>query len=108
MAHRQSDFGGLEGAAGSITIDRKIPLWGIITVCGAILGQGVLLWKGQELQAAQLAVQAERIKDLTVEVKALGAALATKEGKDITQDLQIESLSRRVTALEAMPMRGGR
>ena len=108
MAHRQSDFGGLEGVASSITIDRKIPLWGILTVCGAILGQGALLWKGQELQAAQLTVQAERIKELTLEVKAMSASLASKDGKDITQDLQIESLSRRVTALETIPTRGGR
>lgn len=107
MAHRQSDFGGL-GETGSITIDRKIPLWGIITVCLAIFGQGAMVWSGQREQAIEFRHQARKIEELTTEVKALSIALASKDGKDVAQDLQIEALGRRVTVLEAAPTRGGR
>ena len=84
----------------AVTIDRKIPLWGILTAAGAVLGQGLLLWNGQNLQAAEIRHQSEQIQDLAQQVKSMAAQIATKDGIDIKQDLRIDELNRRVTVLE--------
>lgn len=83
-----------------ITIDRKIPLWGVICIIGAFIGQGVLVWNGQNLQAAEIRHQSEQIKFLTEQVKVMAAQLATKDGVDIKQDFRLDELDRRVLMLE--------
>ena len=84
----------------AVTIDRKIPLWGVLSVVGGLLVQAVLVWNGQALQASEIRHQSEQIQDLTQQVKAMAALLAAKDGIDIKQDLRIDELGRRVTALE--------
>ncbi len=84
----------------AVTIDRKIPLWGVLSVVGGLLVQAVLVWNGQALQAAEIRHQSDQIQDLTQQVKAMAALMAAKDGIDIKQDLRIDELGRRVTALE--------
>ncbi len=84
----------------AVTIDRKIPLWGVLCVVGGLLVQAVLVWNGQALQAAEIRHQSDQIQDLTQQVKAMAALMAAKDGIDIKQDLRIDELGRRVTALE--------
>jgi len=83
-----------------VTIDRKIPLWGILTAAAAVLAQGLLLWNGQNLQAAEIRHQSEQIQDLAQQVKSMATQIAAKDGVDIGQNLRIDELNRRVTALE--------
>lgn len=85
----------------SITIDRKIPLWGVLSVVGGLLIQAVLVWNGQNLQASEIRHQSDQIQDLAQQVKAMAAQLQAKDGVDIKQDVRIGDLDRRVTSLEA-------
>lgn len=84
----------------AITIERKIPLWGLIGLAGALLGQGVLTWSGQREQAIEMRHQSEQIKELTIEVKALTLQVSAKDGKDVEQDLRLNEISRRLIAVE--------
>lgn len=83
-----------------VHIDRKIPLWGVLSVVGCLLGQAVVVWDGQRLQAAEIHHQSEQIADLTQQVKAMATQLATKETLDVEQNLRITGLERRVNTLE--------
>jgi hypothetical protein len=91
--HRSSDPEG-------ITIDRKIPLWGVVCMAGALVGQAVLMWNGQNMQAQEMRHQSEQIQELVQQVKAMAAQMATKDGVDIEQNLRIGELNRRMTLLE--------
>lgn len=97
--HRSTDPEG-------ITIDRKIPLWGVLTLVGALVGQAILMWNGQNMQAQEMRHQSEQIQDLAQQVKAMATQLATKDGTDIGQNLRIDELGRRVGALEGAKAAG--
>lgn len=84
-----------------VTIDRKIPLWGVLGVIGGLLAQAVVIWNAQNLQTAEIKHQSEQIQDLAAQVKAMAAQLNAKDGIDLKQDLRIESVEQRVTKLEA-------
>jgi hypothetical protein len=83
-----------------ITIDRKIPLWGVACMGAALVGQAILMWNGQNMQAQEMRHQSEQIQDLAQQVKAMASQLATKDGTDIGQNLRIDELNRRVVILE--------
>lgn len=89
-----------------ITIDRKIPLWGVLTAAGLIFGQGVMLWKGQDLQAAELRHQSEQIHEMAAQVKSMAEQLGKKDAVDVKQDLRIDELERRLLTMEQL--RGAR
>lgn len=96
MEHRKTD-------AEAISIDRKIPLWGILTVVGAIVVQTVVFWNSMQLLAVQVAFQGKRaedisvdVKGLTTDVKALSITLSSKDRVDQDQDRRIEDLERRL------------
>jgi hypothetical protein len=84
-----------------IVIDRKIPLWGILSVVGTLLVQAILMWNSSNIQAAEMRHQSEQIQDLVVQVKAMTTQMATKDGVDIGQDIRIGELGHRVDSLEA-------
>jgi hypothetical protein len=84
----------------AMTIDRKIPLWGIFSVIGAFVIQGAVVWNGQNLQAAELRHQSEQLHELTTQVKAMAAQLSAKDAVDVKQDLRIDELERRVLTME--------
>lgn len=98
MQHRDSDT--MPFDAGRITIDRKIPLWGLLLMSGSIVGQAVLLWNGQQLQAQRLEDYGLKILALTAEVKELNAQLGLKASKDNEQDLRLNEYSRRLLLIE--------
>lgn len=100
MPYRETDSMGLDHPK-PITIDRKIPLWGLLSVAGAIAGQSVLLWNGQQLQAQRLEDYGKQITALTVEVKELNSQLSVKASKDNEQDLRLNDHSRRLLLLES-------
>ena len=83
-----------------VTIDRKLPLWGIVLLVVTFAGQGILVWNGQNLQAAELRHQSEQIHDLTTQVKAMAATLNAKDAVDVKQDLRIDELERRLLTME--------
>ena len=98
--YRETDRMALDPLAGRVTIDRKIPLWGMLGVAGAIVVQAILLWNGQQLQAQRLDEYGQKIVALTVEVKELNAQLSVKASKDNEQDLRLNEYSRRLLLLE--------
>jgi hypothetical protein len=101
MSYRETDRMGLDPMTPHrITIDRKIPIWGLLTVAGAIAGQAILLWNGQQLQAQRLDDYGAKIVALTVEVKELNSQLSAKASKDNEQDLRLNEYSRRLLLLE--------
>jgi len=83
-----------------VTIDRKIPLWGVLGVVVALIGQGILVWNGQNLQAAELRHQSEQIKNLADQVKGMASQLAAKDAIDIKQDFRLDELERRMLTVE--------
>lgn len=83
-----------------VTIDRKIPLWGVLCVVGALLGQGALVWNGQSLQAAEIHHQSDQIHKLSDQVEAMARQMQAKDAVDIKQDFRIDELERRVLAVE--------
>lgn len=89
-----------------ITIDRKIPLWGLLTAAAMVFGQGVLLWKGQDLQAAELRHQSEQIHEMASQIKTMAELLGKKDAVDVKQDLRIDELERRLLTMEQL--RGAR
>lgn len=84
-----------------ITVDRKIPLWGVLCMAGALVGQAVLMWNGQNMQAQEMRHQSEQIQDLAQQVKAMATQMATKDGTDIGQNLRLDELNRRLVILES-------
>lgn len=91
-----------------VTIDRKIPLWGVLGVCCAIAGQAILLWNGQQLQAQRLDDYGAKIVALTLELKELNSQLSAKASKDNEQDLRLNEYSRRLLLIEGERQYGGR
>lgn len=85
---------------GSVTIERKIPLWSLLGVFGGLVVQGVLVWNGQNLQAAETRHQSEQIHELAEQVKTMAAQIAAKDAVDVGQDASIRDLARRVQAIE--------
>jgi hypothetical protein len=86
--------------AAAITFDRKIPLWGILTLAGALIGQGVLLWSGAREAAIEQKHMGTRVEALTVEIKSLSNQVMDKNIKDLSQDGELKDMARRVEALE--------
>lgn len=98
MEHRKTD-------GDALSIDRKIPLWGILTVVGAIVVQTVVFWNSMQLLVVQVAFQGKRaediaadVKGLTTDMKSLSITLSTKDRVDQDQDRRIEDLERRLNA----------
>lgn len=101
MEFRETDRMTLdEGKRGVIQIDRKIPLWGVFGVIGAFVVQGALVWSAQQTQAVEMRYQSNQIADLAAQIKAMAEQMATKNGKDIEQDLRLNEMSRRLIILE--------
>lgn len=78
-----------------ITIERKIPLWGILTAGAAFLVQAAVMWNGQNLQTQQIA-------DLTKKVDRLIDKQEAKESTDLKQDMQISAILQRLLLLEGV------
>lgn len=83
-----------------ITLDRKIPLWGILTLVGALVAQGVLLWASSREQALKIEYLAMQVSQLTVELKSMSTQISSKSEKDLIQDGDIKDLQRQVDDLK--------
>jgi hypothetical protein len=95
MHHRNDD-------SGPIKVTREIPLWGILTVIGAIAGQGILLWAGQREQSINLGTIGEQIKAQSVEIQRLSVAVGSKDLKDVEHDIKLDDLQRRLNKIEGL------
>lgn len=85
-----------------VTIDRKIPLWGIMCVVGALVGQAIVVWNSQNLQAAETRHLSEQVHEMAAQLKAVTAQLSAKDAVDVKQDLRIDELERRVLTIEQL------
>ena len=92
--------------ADGVTVDRKIPLWSVLTSAAFLFGQGLMLWNGQSLQAAELHQQSELLHEVVTQLKAVSAQLNAKDAVDVKQDLRIDELERRMLTMEQL--KGGR
>lgn len=82
------------------TLDRKIPLWGILGLIGALLAQGVLLWSASREYAIRLEFLGQTVSASTNEIKSLATQIATKTEQDIVQNADIKDVQRRLAELE--------
>lgn len=78
---------------GPFTITRAIPLWGLLTVLGALIGQGVVVYFAQQRQG-------ELILAMTVELKQVVQAVNTSNVKDVEHDFRLSDHERRLQVLE--------
>ncbi len=92
--------------AGPVKIVREIPLWGIISVALALMGQGLLMWTGQREQAVRLETMNNSLGEFTAELKALNTRAAANEVRNAERDAQIKDHERRLLLLEAQDLRG--
>lgn len=106
MPIRDTDYSQLDKGHTGVRIERTIPLWGIIMLIVTILGQGILVWNGQEKQTIQMANQAEKIKEMSLQLTSIAERQATKDMKDVEQDLRITDISRRLILVETPHARG--
>jgi hypothetical protein len=83
-----------------ITLDRKIPLWGIFTIGFAILGQGVLLWAASREASIEQKHLTARVSELTLEVKSMATQMSVKSESDLQQNADIRELQRRMADIE--------
>lgn len=90
--HRQNDP--------PVHIDRKIPLWGLLTALAIVAVQAVLMYIEQREQGVALrsiiSTQSDTNKQLTEVAKELG----NKNLKDVEHDLKLADLERRTAAIE--------
>jgi len=97
MIQRAEDNDGLR-------VDRIIPLWGIITLCFAIIvpifGQAILTWQGQREAAIEQRNLSAKVEQLTEAIKSMDAQGRLKETKDVARDALIADHERRITRLE--------
>lgn len=91
MRHRRSD----DAMGNPIRVTREIPLWGILTVIGALGAQGVSAYYGQ----ARLV---ENVAGLTTEVRALATEVNSLTRTQTGFQFQLEDMRRRLEALEAL------
>lgn len=90
-----------------VTIDRKLPLWGLLTAAGGLLAAAALVWDSQNLQAVEIRhlaeqtkQQADTMRGLTEQIRAMADQLGKKDAIDVKQDLRIDELERRVLVVE--------
>jgi hypothetical protein len=94
--------------AGPVKIVREIPLWGIVMLAMALLGQALLMWRGQSEQALRLETMTEKLTEFTSELKALNTRAGANEVRNAERDAQLKDHERRLLLLEAQEMRGPR
>ena len=76
-----------------LKITREIPLWGILSVVGALGAQAVALYYGQQALTAKMA-------EVSAEVRALSAAGRQADVDRVQARYQLDDLARRVNELE--------
>jgi len=89
----------LDGS-GPVRITKEIPLWGIITLLGALAAQAVALYYGQLEQAREMRRWGERQAEMASDIKSI-AGEGQKAGRDMQEfGFQLRVLQDRVRALE--------
>ena len=89
---RPGDFIGRD-AGGRVKIDRVLPLPWLIGIMGAIGLQAVALYYGQQRLA-------DTVVEMKVDVKSLANGASAAAARDVEHTLRIQSLERRVEAIE--------
>lgn len=93
MSHRATD-------KGPIHVGREIPLPWLIAAALSIVGQGVLIWNGQDKQAGAIERMAEAGAEQAKQIQALSIEIGAKNLKDVEHDLKIADHERRIGVLE--------
>jgi hypothetical protein len=81
-------------------IERKIPLWGVVCVCGLIAGQAVMMYIGQREQGTLLQQTVAQNIDLSVQIKELRNEIGQRNLKDVERDLRAGDFERRLRVME--------
>lgn len=93
MHHRATD-------KGPIHVGREIPLPWLVGAALSILGQGILIWNGQEKQADAIARMTTQLTEQTKQIQSLSVEIGAKNLKDVEHDLKIADHERRISVLE--------
>lgn len=84
-----------QASGGIVKVTREIPLWGILTVVGGFVVNGVTMYYGQQELAKNVDRLSTDVRTLTIHINDMRA---DQRGLQV----QIEGLERRVTALETL------
>jgi hypothetical protein len=95
MSHRQTDPDNVV-----LPIDRRLPLWGILSALGMIAGQAALMYMTQREQAISLQQLVVANASLDTQLKELRAEVRGKEAKDYTHDAKLQELEMRLRIIE--------
>lgn len=76
-----------------LKVTREIPLWGVLSVVGALGAQAVALYYGQQALV-------QKMSEVTAEVRALSAASRQADVDRVQARYQLDDLARRVGELE--------
>lgn len=89
----QNEMSTRETDAGSITIDRKIPLWGIVAFCGSLVASSYSLYSGY-------VAMANSVDKLTASVERIRESQTASQMKDIQHDNAIQTNQQAITDLK--------
>ena len=81
-------------------ISREIPPLGILSIVGALLVQGVLMWSGQRDNSKASEQLTITVNAQSLQIQRLTEQIGNTNIKDVEHDLKISDLLRRVVIVE--------
>ncbi len=101
MSLRSSDTGpGALDSHGSVKITREIPLWGILSVLGALAAQAVGLYYSNQSLAKAVEQQSMQLTAVAGDVRAINAEINRGNIRSVEFTMNMEDVKRRLQALE--------
>ncbi len=94
----------LDGILPRIRVTREIPLWGILTVLGALAVQAIALYYGLQRQVEEQARQGQRMVEIAADVRSIGNEIQKNNMKTLELSFGLAGLEQRVRLLEARPV----
>jgi hypothetical protein len=94
----------LDSALGRIRVTREIPLWGIITVLGALGVQAVALYYGQQRLVEELGRQGQRQTEMASDVRSVAGEMQKGSVETMKLTFTVNNLEQRVRTLENAPV----
>lgn len=101
VSHRKTDTVPDE----RLTINRTIPLWGLVCALGLFAAQAASLYYGQVSQGEKLVAVQASIAGLVAKLDVVVASQNAAALKDLEHDMKITGLTNRIQAIEGVMQR---
>lgn len=93
---------------GRIRVTREIPLWGIITILGALAAQAVALYYGLQRQVEEQTRQGIRQSEMAADLRSIAGEMQKGSVETMKLGFTVSNLESRVRALENAPQPSAR